>query len=191
MERAWSEMDDAVLVVAVARWQEAALAEVYRRHAGSVYALARRVLHDDAVAEEIVQDVFLRLWEQPERFDPGRGPLRSFLLVQTHGRAVDRLRQDGARRDRQVRDARLTARAGYTVEDEVSDLAMAARVKDAVAALEPGERQAIQLAYFAGHSYREVAKMLGQPEGTVKSRIRSGLRRMHGELVSWSAEEDR
>jgi RNA polymerase sigma-70 factor, ECF subfamily len=184
----WQSVNDTVLVVAIARWQEPALAEAYRRHGGSVYALARRVSQDPAVAEEVTQDVFLRLWEQPERFDPSRGSLRSYLLVQTHRRAVDRLRQDAARRQRQEREARLTPRPAPDVEEDVSELAMAETVRGAFSALDPNERRAIELAYFGGHTYREVARLLEQPEGTVKSRIRSGLRRMQRELVAWSGE---
>jgi RNA polymerase sigma-70 factor, ECF subfamily len=188
MELDWQSVNDTVLVVAIARWQEPALAEAYRRHGGNVYALAKRVTQDPAQAEEVTQDVFLRLWEQPERFDPGRGSLRSYLLVQTHRRAVDRLRQDVARRQRQEREARLTAQPSPNVEEDVSDLTMAETVRGAFSALDPNERQAIELAYFGGHTYREVARLLEQPEGTVKSRIRSGLRRMQRELVAWSGE---
>ncbi len=178
----WPAADDTVLVIGISRWHENALAEAYRRHGGNVYALARRVLVDPGIAEEITQDVFVKLWEQPEQFDPSRGTLRAYLLVQAHRRAVDRVRQDTARRDRQVREAALTAQAGYSLEDEVWQMALAERVKAAMETLEREERQAIELAYFGGHTYREVARMLGQPEGTVKSRIRAGLRRMNAVL---------
>jgi RNA polymerase sigma-70 factor (ECF subfamily) len=178
----WRAADDTVLVIGISRWHETALAEAYRRYGANVYALARRVLADTGIAEEVTQDVFVRLWDQPERFDPSRGTLRSYLLVQAHRRAVDRLRQDTARRERQIREATLTARSGYSLEDEVWEMAVAQRVRAAVDTLDAGERTAIELAYFGGHTYREVASMLGQPEGTVKSRIRSGLRRMHSAL---------
>jgi RNA polymerase sigma-70 factor (ECF subfamily) len=177
-----ADASDAALIVAVGRWHQEALAEAYRRHAGAVTALARRLLADASMVEEVVQEVFLRLWNRPETFDPERGSLRSYLLAQAHGRAVDLLRSETARRRREERDARRTAEGGYDLEREVWDLAVADHVKDALAVLPDDERRPIELAYFGGHTYREVAVLLGQPEGTVKSRIRSGLRRLRGTL---------
>jgi RNA polymerase sigma-70 factor (ECF subfamily) len=178
-----NDASDAALVVAIGRWREDALAEAYRRHAGAVYGLARRVLNDPTIAEEIVQEVFLRLWNTPEKFDPERGSLRSFLLAQAHGRAVDMVRADTSRRQREERDARQTAEGGYDIEHEVWDMAVADQVRQAMSTLPEEERQAILLAYFGGHTYREVAVKLGAPEGTVKSRIRTGLKRMRAELA--------
>jgi RNA polymerase sigma-70 factor (ECF subfamily) len=176
------EQSDATLVLGIARYKQEALAEVYRRHAGAVYALARRVTNASSVAEEVVQEVLLKLWSQPERFDADRGSLRSFLLTQAHSRAVDIARSDSSRRRREETDNARTAKAGYDVEHEVWDIAMAEQVKGAMSALPVDERNAIELAYFGGHSYRDVARILDQPEGTVKSRIRSGLRRLRVEL---------
>lgn len=192
MPRSLTDASDAALVVSIGRWHDDAMAEVFRRHGGAVFALAKRVLGDTSRAEEIVQEVFVRLWNQPERFDPERGSLRSFLLAQTHGRAVDLLRSDGSRREREAREARAAAEAGYDLEHEVWDLAVAERVREAVMALPDDERKAIELAYFGGRTYREVAVELDAPEGTVKSRIRSGLKRMRSVLAdtavgaSWS-----
>jgi RNA polymerase sigma-70 factor (ECF subfamily) len=177
------DASDAILVVAVGRYRQEALAEAYRRHAGAVFALSRRLLVDRAMAEEVVQEVFLRLWHRPDKFDPERGSLRSFLLAQTHGRSVDILRSEVSRRQREERDARETAEAGYDIEHAVVDLAVADEVREAMAFLPAGERAAIELAYFGGHTYREVATLLDEPEGTVKSRIRSGLRRLRTVLV--------
>jgi RNA polymerase sigma-70 factor (ECF subfamily) len=170
------------LVLAVARFDQAALAEVYRRHAGAVFALARRIVVDTGTAEEVLQEVLLKLWSQPDRFDPARGSLRSFLLTQAHSRAVDIARSSGARRRREETEVRRTAQAGYDLEREVWDLAMAEHVRDALATLAEGERASIELAYFGGYTYREVAEILGEPEGTVKSRIRVGLQRLRAAL---------
>jgi len=177
-------VSDTNLVLAISRYRHDALAEAYRRHAGAVYGLARRLLAEPGRAEEVTQEVFLRLWNNPDRFDPDRGALRSFLLAQTHGRAVDLLRSDTARRAREERHMRLTAEATYDVEREVTDLATADRVRTALGRLPEPEREAIELAYFGGHTYREVATLLHEPEGTVKGRIRSGLKRLRGELAA-------
>ena len=177
------EVSDGQLVTSIARYSEIALAEVYRRHGRAVYGLARRVLQDAAEAEDVTQEVFLRLWRQPDSFDPERGSLRSFLLAQAHGRAVDSVRSTSSRRAREVRDAARTANADYDIQHEVWDLALADQVAQAMEELSDDERRAIELAYFDGRTYREVARVLEQPEGTVKSRIRAGMRRLREALA--------
>ena len=173
---------DSVLVVAVARRDQAALAELHRRHGGSLFCAALRVLSVRELAVEVVQDIVLGLWRSPDRFDPARGSLRSFLLAQCHGRAVDIVRSESARRRREERTAHR-AGAQQVVEDEVLDFVVGDKVREAVGKLCRPEREAISLAYFGGHSYVEVASLLGLPEGTAKSRIRSGLARLRAAVV--------
>src|SRR5262245_60864489 len=107
---------DADLARDVVVGSEDALAALYERHGRTCFALARRVLVDRALAEEVVQEVFVRLWRAPERFDPERGSMRSFLLAQVHGRAVDLLRAESARRGREARDAWKSSVTGDDLE---------------------------------------------------------------------------
>lgn len=179
-----ADASDTVLALAIARYDQSALAEAYRRHAGAVFGLARRLLVEPALAEEIVQEVFLRLWNDPTRFDSERGTMRSYLLTQTHGRSVDLLRADTSRRIREERDARRTAESDYDIEHEVWDLTTSEHVRKSLDALPDDERRPIELAYFGGYTYREVATRLAQPEGTVKSRIRSGLKRLRRDMTT-------
>ena len=116
------EVSDAQLVTSIARYSEVALAEAYRRHGGAVYGLARRVLNDAAEAEDVTQEVFLRLWNEPDRFDPARGSLRSFLLAQSHARAVDCVRSTSSRHQRESRDALRTAQSAYDLQHESGTL---------------------------------------------------------------------
>ena len=177
------QASDANLVVAIGRWHEPALAEVYRRHGGSVHALARRVIRSTPAAEEVTQEVFLDLWHHPEKFDPQRGPLRSYLLTRTHGKSVDLIRSESSRTRREERTVRETATAGYDLEHQVWDLAVAEQVRQAMDELPEELRRPIELAYFGGYTYRDVAELLEAPEGTVKSRIRTGLLRLRASLA--------
>jgi RNA polymerase sigma-70 factor, ECF subfamily len=172
------EASDASLVVAIGRWRQEALAEVYRRHSGSVLALSLHLLRNRALAEDVAQEVFVRLWRYPDKFDAERGSLRSYLLAQTHGRAVDMLRSEESRRRRESREAAWTFVTELSPESEVEGLAVDEEVRRAVRELPDSERQAIILAYFGGKTYRQVAQVLGVPEGTIKSRIRAGLQRL-------------
>jgi len=178
------EVDDHELVAAIIRRDAAAMAEAVRRHRGPVLAFARRLVGDRERAEEISQEVFLRLWERSERFDTQRGTLRAFLLAITHGRALDVMRSDAARHTRERRDAIRTTRPAMDVEREVVTRSVADAVHHALLRLPDNERQAVELAYFGGHSYRTVANMLDEPEGTVKSRIRSGLAKLRTQLAA-------
>jgi RNA polymerase sigma-70 factor (ECF subfamily) len=162
---------------------ESALRDAYREHAPAVLGLATRVLRDETLAEDVVQEVFVRLWERPEQFDPGRGRLRTYLLAMTHSRAVERLRAE----DSQRRRAEAARREPVDVTEP--DLGRALAVHEAGSAVRralndlPAEQRiAIEMAYFDGYSYREVAVVLAAPEGTVRSRIRSGMQKMRAAL---------
>jgi RNA polymerase sigma-70 factor (ECF subfamily) len=178
------EVDDGELVAAITRRDDAAMAEVVRRHQGPVLAFARRLAGDSGRAEEIAQDVFLRLWERSTTFDATRGTLRAFLLAMTHGRALDVVRSDASRRGREERDAVRTPVAEHSVESNVVARSVAEAVRTALSRLPDTERRAVELAYYEGHSYRTVARMLGEPEGTTKTRIRSGLARLRAALAA-------
>jgi RNA polymerase sigma-70 factor (ECF subfamily) len=162
---------------------DAGLAELYRLHAAAVYGTARRVLKSTTEAEDVTQDVFLRLWTQPERFDPARGTLRAFLVAQAHARAVDAVRTHTARRRRETSDVRRISEADRDVLHDLWELVRADHLARALGELPIEERRAIELAYFHGRTYVEVAELLQQPEGTIKSRIRNGMRRMRVVLV--------
>ena len=180
----FESVGDGPLVTAIGRFSEAALSEAYQRHSGAVHGLARRLLRDETLAEEITQEVFIRLWKNPEKFDAERGSLRSFLLAHTHGRSIDLIRAESSRRRREDNDALLAVNDEKSVEEEVWEMALADKIKEALSALDESERRPIELAYFGGHTYREVAKMVGQAEGTTKSRIRSGMKKLRPLLIA-------
>ena len=142
--------------------------------------MARRVLGDEARAEDVTQEVFVYVWEQPHRFDPARGSLRSWLGLLAHHRSVDRVRSDVRRTRGEARidpvDV-VTATAG-DVDDELSGSWLADRVRDALDQLPAEQRDAVVLAYFGGRTYRQVATELEIPEGTAKSRLRLALAKL-------------
>ena len=175
---------DAALVVAVAKGHEPALAEIYGRHSAPVMALARRLLRSQAMAEEVAQEVFVRLWNAPEKYDADRGSLRAYLLTQTHGRSLDMLRSETSRRQREERDAVRAPARTVSTEDQVWQSRLGEDVRRALGRLPETESKAIELAYFGGQTYQMVARTLGQPEGTVKSRIRSGLKKLRISLTA-------
>ena len=166
---------------------DTALTEVYDQFASFVYGLALRVIGDARAAEDVSQDVFVCIWQRPEAFDPQRGSLRTWLGTLTHRRAVDYVRREEARRRRAEREA---SRAVTTpdVEEMATALVTAERVRAALDVLPAEQRRAIQLAYFEGKTYRQVAEVLGIPEGTAKSRLRLGLRRIAAALEAEGAE---
>jgi RNA polymerase sigma-70 factor, ECF subfamily len=172
-------LSDVALVAAIASGDELALSEAFRRHATAVSGLARRILGDENRAEDVCQDVFVKLWREPNRFDATRGTLQTLLLTQAHGRAVDMIRSHTARAMREEKVSREHDPFAPDVDAEMMSLIDVQRVASAMNQITQSEREAIELAYFQGHTYREVATVLGVPEGTIKTRIRSGLRRLH------------
>ena len=182
----WAER---VLVERLAGGDETALSELYDRYAGFVYGLAVRTLLDRPAAEDITQEVFVFLVGAPGADRPGRGTLRGFLATLTHRRAVDAVRQEEARRCRETWVAR---REGGDMPDV--DAAMiwsetTGRVRTALEVLSEPQRQALELAYFDGYTYRQVANVLGIPEGTAKSRLRLALTRIAENLGSELSEQ--
>ena len=176
VDAASGEWELAVRDRLVAR-DQSALCDLYDQFGSYVFGLAARVIGDRHAAEDVTQEVFLSLWERPDAFDPARGRLRTFLGTLAHRRAVDVVRREEARRRRAARDAATT----MPIPD-VGELAMAIvtaeQVRAEVNRLPDEQRAAIELAYFGGRTYRQVAKELGIPEGTAKSRMRLGLGRI-------------
>ncbi|TDB74887.1 sigma-70 family RNA polymerase sigma factor [Actinomadura sp. KC216] len=158
----------------LAAGDDAALQHAYDRCSSLVYRLALRVTRSREAAEEITQDVFVHLWEHPYAFDPGRGSLRTWLALLAHRRAVDWVRKEERRR--RLLDAVGNPEPAAPIIDVIIADETGARVRRAVAALPQRLREAIELAYYHGRTYRQAAAELGLPEGTVKSRIRTGLR---------------
>jgi RNA polymerase sigma-70 factor (ECF subfamily) len=158
---------------------ETALVEVYEQFSSFVFGLARRVTASTTLAEDITQEVFSHLWEKPHAFDPGRGTLRAWLGVLTHRRSVDRVRRETTARRHEQRQAVLVpAPAPPDIAEAATSLIVAQHVRDAVAALPDEQRQAVELAYFRGKTYVQVAEELGIPEGTAKSRLRLAMRKL-------------
>lgn len=167
---------------------DAALAKVYDQYSPMVHGIAEQLVGDEAA--EVCQDVFMDLWLRPDRFDPDRGTLRTFIAVTTRRRCIDHLRSVGRRRARE-RLARVTTPVAPSNVDEAA-LAMltAERVRQALGDLPAPQRRALELAYLEGMTFRQVALATGIPEGTAKSRLRLGLNRLAKELGTLRSEMD-
>jgi len=175
---AYEEWTDAALTAAIAGHDGRTYEELYRRHSRSVLAVARMILGNLPDCEDIVAEIFVGLWLLPGQYDPERGSLLSFLRMKARNRSIDLLRSSTARRRRELGELSTRRDVAPDVESAVLAREDVARLRRAVGLLPEIERESILLAYFAGMSYRAVALHLDLPEGTVKSRIRAGLRRL-------------
>lgn len=165
--------EDAALMRNIAARNESALAVLYDRHAVSLYSLIRRIVHDEAAAEEILQDVFLHVWKVAPRFDQARGQLRGWLLVMARNRALSHLRKH---QDVQVDDMDLYAIPATGMQESIAAKnELTQKIQAALEEMPPELSHLFELAYFEGMTHREIAKRTGQPLGTVKTRLRSGL----------------
>lgn len=184
-----SEANDADLVACIKAEPNGTTVELYRRHASDVRARALQILGDRGLADGVVQEVFLRLWQRPDAFDSTRGTLHAYLAVQGRSRAIEKRRSLSASHNRELRCAPMLTRrvADPGPEQVVVAHVVADHVHRAVAQLPEAERMAIETAYFRGCSYRDTATLLGRPEGTVKTRIRSGLGHLRARLDPESA----
>jgi RNA polymerase sigma-70 factor (ECF subfamily) len=173
------------LLTRVARGDQAAFEQLYDNLAGPVYGLIYQVIRDTSQSEEVSQEVMLEVWRSAARFDAGKGSAAAWVMTIAHRRAVDRVRSASAATAREQRAAERPA-----LEDDVADSVTAAMVRDRVrrclAGLTDLQRESITLAYYGGHSYRQVAGLLEVALSTIKTRIRSGLVRMRDCLgVDW------
>lgn len=178
-ENVTARESDAALARAVSARDQASLRQIYDRFGGLVMSVAEKVLRSRTLAEDVVQETFVAFWNAPDGYDPDRGSLRTYLLTIAHRRAVDIVRSEQSR----ARREQAPADPDYTdVESEVLSKAGSETVRQALSDLDEKERMAIVMAYFGGLTYIEVAARLDTPEGTVKSRIRSGMRKLAANL---------
>ncbi len=177
------DVGDDALLLAVARGDQRAFAALYDSVGPLVHGVVRRVVRDPAQSEEVTQEVMVEVWRTAVRFDPDRGTARTWILTMAHRRAIDRVRSEQASRDRTQRVADQQHVRDF---DEVSERVELdfehEQVRTALSTLTELQRQAVELAYYQGYTYREVAELLGAPLGTVKTRMRDGLIRLRDAL---------
>jgi RNA polymerase sigma-70 factor, ECF subfamily len=175
---------DEDLMQLVRNGQPDAFAVVYERHAASAYALAYRMTGTPGAAEDVAQEAFLSVWRSGARYDRRRGSVRTWILGIVHHRAIDALRRGRVRDRPRVEDAEAAERveASERTDVEAARRQEAASVRQAVGTLPGAQAQVIQLAYFGGFTHTEIAAMLDTPVGTIKGRMRLGLKKLREEL---------
>jgi RNA polymerase sigma-70 factor (ECF subfamily) len=188
---AYRGLQDGQLAQLVAEKDADALEVLYERYGKVAYSLARRILTDEVLAQDVVQEVFLSLWRNAGRFDAGRGTLATYLLSMTHHRAVDVVRREENLRRRRTSDEVLEFQPDPNpgVEAEAEAAERRSEVRAALAQLPPAQREALALAYFGGYTQREVATLVGVPLGTVKTRMAAGMRKLKQALREAGHEE--
>jgi RNA polymerase sigma-70 factor (ECF subfamily) len=176
--RELAHLSDEALVALAARSEQSALAELYDRYGRPAYGLALRVLRDEALAEDAVQDAFMAIWRTAPRFVPERGRASTWILTLVHRRAVDVVRREQRRRTDSL-DVTPHEAVSDTAPDEEAWLRLQReRVQAALRQLPDQQREALELAYYGGFTQSELAERLGQPLGTIKSRMFIGLSRL-------------
>lgn len=183
----WVELSDADLIGRAAAGEARALEVLYERYSRVVYSFGVRMLRDQQMAEELLQEVFFRAWQQGGSYSASRGTFVTWLLSITHNMAIDEIRKRGRRpqkADSEDPDAVLAgvADSGPGVEDEVWMGALRETINGALEDLPRNQREAIELAYFRGMTQREISDYLGEPLGTVKTRMRLGIRKLRDNL---------
>ena len=166
-----SNQDDAALLLLVQKGDEAAMASLFDRYSKVVYSVALRVLRDPASAEDVLQEIFMQIWRNPDGFIATRGSLGGWLAVVSRNRSIDALRRK--RPTEQVDDMALAS--PYNLADEAERNNMMEKARSVIHLLPTEQRKTLEMAFFDGLTHSEIAEMTGDPLGTVKTRIRSAL----------------
>jgi len=163
--------DNAALIERICSGDEMAMADMYDRYSGIVYGVALRVLGDTSAAEDVLQEVFLQLWRNPQAFDANRGRLSAWLAVITRNRAIDHLRKRPFEDD----IADIPVASGVNLESEAAQRMAVEKIRAVLVHLPQEQRRALEMAFFEGMTHTEIAGKTGEPLGTIKTRIRTGL----------------
>jgi RNA polymerase sigma factor (sigma-70 family) len=173
-----AHLSDEALVALAARSEQMALGELYDRYGRPAYGLALRVLRDESLAEDAVQEAFLAVWRTASRFVPERGKASTWILTLVHRRAVDLVRREELRRSDPLTDVDEPADGTVGADEQAWLRLQRERVQEALQKLPDQQREALELAYYGGFTQSELAERLGQPVGTIKSRMFTGLARL-------------
>jgi RNA polymerase sigma-70 factor, ECF subfamily len=163
--------DDSSLLALVQKGDDQAMASLYERYSKLVYSVALRVLRDPAAAEDVLQEVFMQIWRNPDSFIAARGSLGGWLAIVARNRSIDTLRRKRPTVD--VDDVPLAS--SFNLADEAERNSLMERARDVIHLLPTEQRKTLEMAFFDGLTHSEIAEMTGDPLGTVKTRIRSAL----------------